>query len=136
MDKSTHEMRLMKWTAIIKECRSSGKTVTAWCSENNISSKSFYYWQRKVRNTVLWKILKFRAIQNLYNFPPLLILGLLWEGDGFLLLYKRLETGKFQWPRNESEVKSISSQQFKWLMEGLAIEQKKAIKSYKPQRVL
>ena len=52
MDKSTHEMRLMKWTAIIKECRSSGKTVTAWCSENNISSKSFYYWQRKVRNTV------------------------------------------------------------------------------------
>ncbi len=64
------------------------------------------------------------------------IKGLLWEGDGFLLLYKRLETGKFQWPRNESEVKSISSQQFKWLMEGLAIEQKKAIKSYKPQRVL
>ncbi|WP_154532534.1 IS66 family insertion sequence element accessory protein TnpB [Inconstantimicrobium porci] len=64
----------------------------------------------------------------MYNFPPLLILGLLWEGDGFLLLYKRLETGKFQWPRNESEVKSISSQQFKWLMEGLAIEQKKAIK--------
>ena len=58
------------------------------------------------------------------------IKGLLWEGDGFLLLYKRLETGKFQWPRNESEVKSISSQQFKWLMEGLAIEQKKAIKSY------
>lgn len=64
------------------------------------------------------------------------IKGLLWEGDGFLLLYKRLETGKFQWPRNENKVKSISSQQFKWLMEGLSIEQKKAIKSYKPQRVL
>lgn len=30
------------------------------------------------------------------------IKGLLWEGDGFLLLYKRLETGKFQWPRNEA----------------------------------
>jgi transposase len=60
--------------------------------------------------------------------------GLLWEGDGFLLLYKRLETGKFQWPRNE--VKAISYQQYKWLMEGLSIEQKKAIKALTPARVL
>ena len=27
------------------------------------------------------------------------IKGLLWEGNGFLLLYKRLESGSFQWPR-------------------------------------
>ena len=25
------------------------------------------------------------------------IKGLLWEGDGFLLLYKRLDNGRFQW---------------------------------------
>lgn len=56
------------------------------------------------------------------------IKGLLWEGDGFLLLYKRLETEKFQWPRNEEKVRAISSQQYKWLMEGLSIEQDKAIK--------
>ena len=31
------------------------------------------------------------------------IKGLLWEGDGFLLLYKRLDNGKFQWPRTESD---------------------------------
>lgn len=64
------------------------------------------------------------------------IKGLLWEGDGFLLLYKRLETGKFQWPRNEEEVRAISSQQYKWLMEGLSIEQKKAIKTLAPIKVL
>ncbi|EHJ00362.1 IS66 Orf2 family protein [Clostridium sp. DL-VIII] len=64
------------------------------------------------------------------------IKGLLWEGDGFLLLYKRLETGKFQWPRNEAEVKAISPQQYKWLMEGLSIDQKKAIKSIAPARIL
>ncbi|MFR3038788.1 MAG: IS66 family insertion sequence element accessory protein TnpB [Agathobacter rectalis] len=26
------------------------------------------------------------------------IKGLLWEGDGFLLLYKRLEVGAYSWP--------------------------------------
>ena len=49
---------------------------------------------------------------------------LLWESDGFLLLYKRLENGSFRWPRKESDVKPISWQQFRWLMEGLEIEQK------------
>ena len=33
---------------------------------------------------------------------------LLWEGDGFVLLYKRLENGSFKWPRDESEVKPIT----------------------------
>ena len=32
------------------------------------------------------------------------IKALYWEGDGFLLLYKRLEQGRFQWPRTESEM--------------------------------
>lgn len=28
------------------------------------------------------------------------IKGLLWESDGFLLVYKRLDNGCFQWPRS------------------------------------
>ena len=36
------------------------------------------------------------------------IKGLLWEGDGFLLLYKRLDTGAFNWPRNSEEALSIT----------------------------
>ena len=55
------------------------------------------------------------------------IKGLVWEKDGFLLLYKRLEQGKFVWPRNESDVQAITSQQFRWLMEGLTIAPKKAV---------
>ena len=54
--------------------------------------------------------------------------ALLWEGDGFVLLYKRLENGSFKWPRDKSEVKPITWQQFRWLMEGLQIEQKQSIK--------
>lgn len=55
------------------------------------------------------------------------IKALLWEGDGFVLLYKRLENGCFKWPRHESELRTITWQQFRWLMEGLELEQKSAI---------
>jgi len=58
--------------------------------------------------------------------------ALLWEGDGFVLLYKRLENGRFQWPRNEQECRPISWQEFRWLMEGLQIDQKSAIKPALP----
>lgn len=54
--------------------------------------------------------------------------GLLWEGDGFLLLNKRLENGCYRWPRNETEARLLTPQQIRWLLEGLEIEQKKAIK--------
>lgn len=56
------------------------------------------------------------------------IKGLVWEGDGFLLLYKKLVNGSFQWPRNASEVKSLTAKQFRWLMEGLTIEPLKSVK--------
>ncbi|WP_104802569.1 IS66 family insertion sequence element accessory protein TnpB [Blautia marasmi] len=35
------------------------------------------------------------------------IKGLVWEGDGFLLLYKRLELGGFSWPRTKEEALEI-----------------------------
>ncbi len=54
---------------------------------------------------------------------------LLWENDGFLLLYKRMEAqGRFRWPRNSDEVKALTWQQFDWLMSGLEIEQPKAFR--------
>ena len=54
--------------------------------------------------------------------------ALLWEGDGFLLMYKRLETGSFNWPKNTDEVKKLTQEQFVWLMQGLSTDQPKAIK--------
>ena len=58
------------------------------------------------------------------------IKALLWEGDGFLLLYKRMEAqGRFRWPRNSEEARAITWQQFDWLMSGLEIEQPKAFKA-------
>ena len=42
--------------------------------------------------------------------------------DGFVLLYKRLEKGSFQWPKSEDDVRNITQQQLRWLMEGLSIK--------------
>ena len=59
------------------------------------------------------------------------IKALYWEGNGFVLLYKRLESGSFQWPRSEAEARQLTAQQHRWLMEGLSIEQPKAHRAVK-----
>ena len=49
------------------------------------------------------------------------IKALYWSGDGYLLLYKRLSNGSFQWPRSEAELRLLDPQTFRWLMEGLSM---------------
>lgn len=56
--------------------------------------------------------------------------ALIWEEDGFILLYKRLENGRYNWPKDEEEVRDITHEQFVWLMQGLSIDQPKAIKKF------
>ena len=43
MDKITHQVRCEQWTSIINECLASGMNKTAWCRENGISEKQFFY---------------------------------------------------------------------------------------------
>ena len=61
---------------------------------------------------------------------------LYYEGDGYILLYKRLERGRFKWPRQESDVKQISERQLRWLLEGLSIDQPKAFYPIKPKYIV
>ena len=47
------------------------------------------------------------------------IKALLWEGSGFLLLYKRFENGSISWPRTPDEAVSISKHEYRLLLQGL-----------------
>lgn len=58
------------------------------------------------------------------------IKALLWEKDGFVLLYKRLTgSGNYKWPRHQGEVRNLTWREFTWLMDGLEINQPKAIRA-------
>ena len=57
------------------------------------------------------------------------IKALFWEKDGFVLLYKRLTgTGSYKWLRHQLEVRNLTWKEFSWLLDGLEIDQPKAIK--------
>ena len=64
------------------------------------------------------------------------IKALIWEGDGYVLLYKRLdvENGRYRWPRDKSEARNLTWQQFDWLMSGIDIEQPTAIRIKRPRQ--
>lgn len=51
---------------------------------------------------------------------------LIWDVNGFWLLHKRLEKGRFQWPQTKEELVTVSYRQFRWLLDGLSIYEEKA----------
>ena len=46
-------VRLREWSAMIQACKASGKTVKAWCEENGIGKKTYYYRLKRVRLAAL-----------------------------------------------------------------------------------
>ena len=59
------------------------------------------------------------------------IKALMKEPDGYVLIYKRLSVqhGRYQWPRDKSEARSLGWKEFDWLMSGIDINQPKAIRT-------
>ncbi len=48
-----NRVRMEQWTALIRDCKSSGMKVEAWCAANGVSRDSSYYWLRKLRKAAL-----------------------------------------------------------------------------------
>ena len=147
MDKITHQIRAEHWARILNECLNSGMSKTAWCRANGISEKQFFYWQRILRRGIdgLASIVKFNFQLDPYEKDILFLFcgrrsdrikGLVWEGDGFLLLYKRLELGGFSWPRTKEEALEITPEQYRALMQGLEIVSRHPIQEVQPGDLL
>ncbi|MFC6165847.1 IS66 family insertion sequence element accessory protein TnpB [Lactiplantibacillus dongliensis] len=59
--------------------------------------------------------------------------ALYWDGDGFLLLYKRIEAGRLQWPVNQDEVRKLTYLQLSRLLGGWSLDS--TIHKIKPPKV-
>ncbi|MFJ6942547.1 MAG: IS66 family insertion sequence element accessory protein TnpB [Limosilactobacillus mucosae] len=46
--------------------------------------------------------------------------GLYWDGERFILLYKRFENGGLRWPRHRNDAVQLSHRQIKLLLEGIS----------------
>ena len=52
---------------------------------------------------------------------------LLWERNGFIVWYKRLEQDRFAWPRRtETSVLTLNGEQLNWLLDGYNVWQMKS----------
>lgn len=60
------------------------------------------------------------------------IKALVYEGDGYCLITKRLSDGKYQWPRTADEARDITIEQYHRLMEGFTVDS--SIKTFHRQR--
>ena len=47
------KVSLQEWQQRILDCQSSGMSVKAWCQQNGISTGSYYFHLRKIRESVL-----------------------------------------------------------------------------------
>ncbi len=63
------------------------------------------------------------------------IKALLWEGNGFLLLYKRYEGGSLSWPRTPEEAAMITKGEYRLLLQGFN-PLRKRIPMVEPQTAL
>nr|XP_061809044.1 uncharacterized protein y4hO-like [Nerophis lumbriciformis] len=55
--------------------------------------------------------------------------ALVWDTNGFVVFYKRLERGRFPWPviATAQTTLVIDQRQLQWLLSGLSIEQRYAL---------
>lgn len=47
-----HEVRRQQWALVLQERRESGLSIGEFCRDRGIKEKTFYYWQRRLREAV------------------------------------------------------------------------------------
>lgn len=59
---------------------------------------------------------------------------LVWTHGGFLLLYKRLEKGRFRWPTMHADRDTISAAELAALMEGIDLSKAPRLRRWNPRK--
>ena len=57
---------------------------------------------------------------------------IVFEKNGFWMLYKRVEKGRFRFPEKADNDMHLSANQLTWLLSGISIHQNTSIRSLKP----
>lgn len=60
----TYAVRRSYWTDIIRRCNQSGIAKVEWMRQNNISEKSYYYWQKKLRDEAAMMLIEDESIHQ------------------------------------------------------------------------
>lgn len=62
---------------------------------------------------------------------------LYWDINGFWLFYRRLERGAFRWPTGaQGTSQTVSMREFRWLLDGLSLNQQQAHRPVTARRVI
>lgn len=76
-----NKVSLQEWQQRILDCQSSGMSVKAWCLANGISTGSYYFHLRKIRESVLEE----NQIVSLDKPRPASCSGIRIESDGITI---------------------------------------------------
>jgi transposase len=71
------------------------------------------------------------------NKPKNRLKILRWQHNGFWLYIRRLEKGRFNWPKSaDKNTIEVSSRELGWLLDGLSLQQEKAHQKVSPRLVV
>ena len=62
--KKAQQVRLTHWAGIMRERNESGKSIRLWCRENGINEKTYYYWQKKLRQAACEQLKNYTDSQS------------------------------------------------------------------------
>ncbi|MDD2302916.1 MAG: hypothetical protein PHG30_10170 [Eubacteriales bacterium] len=52
LQKVKHNNNLAEWAEMVRACKNSGMTVRAWCHEQGLNEKTYYYRQKQICNAL------------------------------------------------------------------------------------
>src|SRR6266853_1435384 len=151
-----------KWRKVVSEQARSGQSVAVFCRERGVCAPQFFAWKKRLRQAEAAKFVELKlaaAVPEMRcGFDRLaervkMVIGedplsghwfvfrsrrgdrlkiLVWERDGFLLWYKRLEVGVFKIPRVEQGARSVElrASELAMILDGIDVSKLKRTPRY------